>query len=45
MRFQNTAYMTNGFSERIPAAQKLMILDGVTMQDSLLNVTICRCSS
>ena len=29
MRFQNTAYMTNGFSERIPAAQKLMILDGI----------------
>lgn len=29
MRFQNKAYMTNGFSERIPAAQKLMILDGI----------------
>ena len=29
MRFQNKAYMTNGFSERITAAQKLMILDGI----------------
>lgn len=29
MRFNNNAYMTTGFSERIPAAQKLMILDGI----------------